>query len=162
MTGGPSEGTAAVEPTTAAAPAPERKSRAMQMTLAGIAGVLLIAAIVLLVYDRSGRERRHYEALASETLDKLVTAQEGFFYDSAHYARSLQSLPTFQPPPGVRVSIVVADTAHSWSGTATHDALSRRRCVVWVGRAPTTLPETARAPENETKPLCFDVAPDGH
>jgi hypothetical protein len=159
MTGGPSESTTAVEPTPEAAPAPERGFRVMQVVLATIAGLLVVAALALLLYYRSGRERRHYEALVSETLDKLVTAQEGFFYDSAHYARSLPSLRTFQPPPGVRVSVAVADTAHSWSGTATHDALSGGQCVVWVGRAPTTLPEAARAPENETKPLCFDVAP---
>jgi hypothetical protein len=89
------------------------------------------------------------------SLDKIVTAQEGFYYDSTRYVASLRSLPMVQLPPGVHVTLFTPDRK-SWWGIATHDRLPAHHCVVWVGTAPTTLPLEARAPENETRPLCFD------
>ena len=116
--------------------------------------VLLIAVVILFGYHK-GSARRGYQALLEESLDKIVTAQEGFFYDSTRYVASLRALPTVQLPPGVHVRLFSPDR-RSWWGIATHDHLPTHHCIVWVGTAPPSLPLAARAPENETKPLCFD------
>jgi hypothetical protein len=84
-----------------------------------------------------------------------VTAQEGFYYDSTRYTPSLQALPTVRLPDGVHVQIFSPDR-RSWWGVATHDRLPARECIVWVGVPPSAAPAEARAPEDETKPLCFD------
>src|ERR1041385_5605965 len=145
--------------TTAAAPAPPPKEEARArffsrryVVLAAIAIVLLVALFAVIRY-RAGSERRRYEATLRSTLDRLVTAQEGFFYDSTRYTPSLRSLPTVRLPDGVHVEIFSADR-QSWWGLATHDRLPDRRCIVWVGTAPAMVPAEARAPEDETKPLC--------
>jgi hypothetical protein len=117
--------------------------------------IIVLGALALLLHRRGGSERRRYESLLKDTLDRLVTAQEGFYYDSSHYARSLGALPTLKLPRGVHVEITA--TPRSWWGTATHDRLVGRRCVVWVVTPPPSLPEDLRALENETKPLCFDI-----
>jgi hypothetical protein len=121
---------------------------------APVAAILLIAIIFAIRYQ-SGGERRRYERVLTAALDRLVTAQEGFYYDSTRYTASLRALPTVQLPPGVRVQIFNPDR-RSWWGVATHDRLPGKRCVVWVGSAPASLPADARAPEDETRPMCFD------
>lgn len=126
---------------------------------AAVAVVVCVATVVGLRY-RSGDQRRQYEAMLRASLDKIVTAQEGYYYDSTRYVGSLRALPTVQLPPGVHVQLYNPDR-RSWWGIATHDRLPAHRCVVWVGTAPTTLPLEARAPENETKPLCFDEVGSG-
>lgn len=128
------------------------------LTIAAIAACIALAAIVLFVSYRSGRSRREQEAQLRGTLDKLVTAQEGFYYDSARYASALRSLRALQVAPNIRLQIT-SPAAHSWWGLASHAAFPGRHCVVWVGNPPTWLPDEARVPENETKPLCFDGAP---
>jgi len=115
--------------------------------------VVLIAIGIALKY-RSGGERRRYETVLKSALDKIVTAQEGFYYDSTRYTTSLRALPNVHLPTGVHVQIFNPDRG-SWWGIATHDQLPARHCIVWVGTAPSTLPQDARAPEDETKPLCF-------
>ena len=122
------------------------------------AGVFLALVVASVLYYRSGRNRRQREALLRSTLDRLVTAQEGFYYDSARYATTLRALRAFRVPAGARVQLA-PPMSHSWSATATHNLLAGRHCVVWVGTPPTSLPDAARVPENETKPLCFDDAP---
>jgi hypothetical protein len=148
---------------TTAAPAPPPRDRQRPRFLsrryvagAAIGLVLLILAVALVRY-RGGSERRQYEASVRSALDRLVTAQEGFYYDSTRYAASLRSLPTMHLPEGVRVEIFSPDRG-SWWGLATHDRLPERRCIVWVGAPPSAVPAEARAPEDETKPLCFDAA----
>jgi len=131
-----------------------------QIAIASAAVVVLIAAIVLIVHYRSGSQRRRYDTELLSTLDKLLTAQEGFFYDSAHYVGSLRRLPTVKLAPGVRVELYNPDR-RSWWGVATHGALNAHRCVVWVGTAPPSFPVDVRAPENEAKPICFDDAETG-
>jgi hypothetical protein len=121
----------------------------------GIGGLVLLIAIVIASRYRSGNERRRYQALLTSSLDKIVTAEEGFFYDSTRYVASLRALPSVQLPSGVHVTLFSPDR-RSWWAVATHDRLRNHRCVVWVGAAPPSLPTEARAPENETKPLCFD------
>jgi hypothetical protein len=133
----------------------QRRLLLLQLTLLAAAGVALVAVIASYAYYHGGRDRREYEAILKNTLDKMVTAQEGFFYDSAHYARSLRSLPTVHLGQGVEARILAA-TPRTWSGMATHNRLPGRRCFVWVGAPPAVLPPEARAPDSETKPLCFD------
>jgi hypothetical protein len=126
-----------------------------QLAVILAAAVVLTAAIAIVVHYRAGRDRRRYESLMLITLDRLLTAQEGFFYDSAHYVGSLRALPTMQLPAGVHVQLANPDR-RSWWGIATHDALRGQQCVVWVGAPPLSFPADVRAPENEAKPICLD------
>lgn len=117
--------------------------------------IVLIVLVGWFVHYRAGRHRREYDALMLGTLDHLLTAQEGFFYDSAHYVGSLKALPTVHVAPGVRLELANPDR-RSWWGVATYRLLGGHRCVVWVGTAPASFPNEVRAPENEAKPMCFD------
>lgn len=126
------------------------------IVMLAMAGVLLALVVASVLYYRSGRNRRQRETLLKATLDRLVTAQEGFFYDSARYATTLRALKTFTVPAGARVQLA-PPMSHSWSAVATHTLLPGRFCTVWVGTPPTSLPDDARVPEKETKPLCFGV-----
>jgi hypothetical protein len=128
--------------------------RGIVMLVAG--GVFLALVVASVLYYRSGTNRRQQEVLLKATLDHLVTAQEGFYYDSARYATTLRALKAFTVPAGARVQLA-PPMSHSWSATATHPMLKDHVCVVWVGTPPTSLPDDVRRPENETKPLCFDI-----
>jgi hypothetical protein len=140
------------------APTPNEPRRSRfdpkQYLVGAAAVVALITLIVIIVRYRNGADRRRYEAVLETSLDRLVTAQEGFYYDSTRYTASLRALPSVALPPGVHVQIFNPDR-RSWWGVATHDQLPARHCVVWVGAPPASLPADARAPEEETKPLCF-------
>ena len=124
------------------------------VALGALAIAILIVVIATARYQR-GSARRRYEALLSASLDSIVTAQEGFYYDSTKYVTSLRALPSIHLPPGVHVTLYSTD-GRSWWGVATHDQLPTHHCVVWVGKAPASLPVEARAAENETRPVCFD------
>lgn len=146
------------------ATSPESSSRAAtariplsprQIVYGAITLVVLIVALALFIHYRAGQARRTYDKQMLDTLDHLLTAQEGFFYDSSHYVGSLRALPTVRVAPGVHVELVSPDR-HSWWGVTTHAGLSAHRCVVWVGTPPASFPAEARAPENEAKPMCFD------
>jgi len=121
----------------------------------GIGALALLVVVAVALRYRGGNQRRRYEGLLTTSLDKIVTAEEGFYYDSTRYVASLRALPTVTLPSGVHVTLYSPDR-RSWWGVATHDRLPTHHCVVWVGTAPASLPSEARAPENETKPLCFD------
>jgi type II secretory pathway pseudopilin PulG len=148
---------------TTAPPAPpprdEHRNRfpSRRYVIGAVIGLVLIIALVALIRYRGGSERRRYEASLRSALDRLVTAQEGFYYDSTRYTASLRSLPTIHLPDGVHVEIFSQDR-QSWWGLASHDRLPERRCIVWVGVPPSAVPAEARAAEDETKPLCFDAA----
>jgi hypothetical protein len=120
------------------------------------AALLLVLIVVLVLHYRSGSARRRYDAVLKASLDRLVTAQEGFYYDSTRYAVALRALPTVKLPPGVHVDLFNPDR-RSWWAIASHDGWPARHCVVWVGTAPPGFPLEARAPEEETKPLCYDT-----
>lgn len=150
----------AVTTATPAPPPPNRsRSRFLSTRYVGGAavGLVLLIVLVAVIRYRAGGERRRYEASLRTALDRLVTAQEGFYYDSTRYTPSLRSLPSVRLPEGVHVEIFSTDR-RSWWGVATHDRLPSRRCIVWVGTPPTSVPTEARSPEDETKPLCFDAA----
>src|SRR5256885_7118623 len=121
----------------------------------GIGALALLLVLVVAMRYRSGNQRRRYEELLSASLDKIVTAEEGFLYDSTRYVASLLALPTVSLPSGVHIRLYSPDR-RSWWGVATHHRVPQHHCVVCVGTAPASLPSEARAPENETKPLCFD------
>lgn len=133
-----------------------RRFLSRRYVIGAAVGLALIIALVVLIRYRGGSERRGYEASLRSALDRLVTAQEGFYYDSTRYSQSLRALPTVRLPDGVHVEIFSPDR-QSWWGIATHDRLRARRCIVWVGIPPSAVPVEARAPEDETKPLCFDA-----
>lgn len=150
----------AVTTATPAPPPPNRsRSRFLSTRYVGGAavGLVLLIVLVAVIRYRAGGERRRYEASLRSALDRLVTAQEGFYYDSTRYTPSLRSLPSVRLPEGVHVEVFSTDR-RSWWGVATHDRLPSRRCIVWVGTPPPGVPAEARAPEDETKPLCFDAA----
>src|SRR6476469_7902763 len=84
---------------------------------AAIALALLIALVAVIRY-RAGSDRRRYEASLRSALDRVVTAQEGFYYDSTRYTPSLRSLPTVHLPDGVHIAIFSPDRG-SWWGVAT-------------------------------------------
>jgi hypothetical protein len=144
------------------APAPNEPRRprfsTKQYVIGGAIGAVVLIAILLLVRYRSGSERRRYEAILSATLDRLVTAQEGFYYDSSRYTASLTALPGVKLPAGVHVQISVMRDRRSWWGLALHDRLPNRYCIVWVGTPPPVVPTELRAPEDETKPFCSENA----
>ena len=147
--------------TSAPAPPPQTRQRprflSARYIVAAAIGLVLLFALVSLIRYRAGSERRRYEASLRSALDRVVTAQEGFYYDSTRYTPSLRSLPTLHLPDGVHVEIFSSDR-QSWWGLATHDRLPERRCIVWVGAPPSIAPAEARTPEEETKPLCFDAS----
>lgn len=142
------------------APAPKRRISLESLVtrrnmMIGAATLLVLLVVLAAVHYRSGSNRRRYDSLLTTSLDRIVTAQEGFYYDSTKYVTSLRALPAVHLPPGVHVTLYTPDR-RSWWGIATHDGLPAHHCVVWVGRPPSSIPLEARAPENETKPLCFD------
>ena len=152
-------GSAVTTPTPAPPPPNRPRSRFLttRYVVGAAVGLVLLVVLVALIRYRAGGERRRYEASLRSALDRLVTAQEGFYYDSTRYTASLRSLPSVRLPEGVHVDIFSTDR-RSWWGVATHDRLPSRRCIVWVGAPPSGVPAEARAPEDETKPLCFDAA----
>jgi hypothetical protein len=156
MTAGVSEGAPAPSPNEPRRP---RFNLKQYLVVAAVAA-LVIAIIVIVVRYRNGADQRRYEAVLRGSLDRLVTAQEGFYYDSTRYTASLRALPGVQIPAGAHVQIFNPDR-RSWWGIATHDRLRGRHCVVWVGTPPISLPADARAPEEETKPLCFEDSQGG-
>ncbi|HEY2856691.1 MAG TPA: hypothetical protein VGJ18_27850 [Gemmatimonadaceae bacterium] len=147
----------------AAAPNGPRRPRFLEQRYlaAGSAALVAIVLLATALHYRGGSQRRQYEKLLKDSLDRLVTAQEGFYYDSTKYTASLAALPGVRLPTGVHVRMFNDPSRRSWWGVATHDRLRGRHCVVWVGTAPLSLPRDARAPEDETKVLCFDDARSG-
>jgi hypothetical protein len=142
------------------APAPKRRISLESLftrrnMIIGAATLLVLLVALAAVHYHSGSNRRRYDSLLMTSLDRIVTAQEGFYYDSTKYVTSLRALPTVHLPPGVHVTLYTPDR-RSWWGIATHDGTPAHHCVVWVGQPPSSIPLEARAPENETKPLCFD------
>lgn len=123
--------------------------------LIGTGVLLVLFGVLAAVRYHSGSNRRRYESVLATSLDRIVTAQEGFYYDSTKYVASLRALPSVHLPPGVHVTLYAPDR-RSWWGIATHDGLPAHHCVVWVGKPPSSIPVEARAPENETRPVCFD------
>ena len=149
--------------TTSAAPATHNEPRRpafleQRYILAAAIAVIVIVVVAVVVHYRSGSQRRSYEKMLRDSLDRLVTAQEGFYYDSSKYTGSLSALRTVRLPSGVHVRLFNTPDRRSWWGIATHDHLAGRNCVVWVGTPPASIPREARAPEDETKPFCFDNA----
>jgi len=122
------------------------------------AAAVVIAVLAVVLHYRGGSQRRSYEKMLRDSLDRLVTAQEGFYYDSSKYTASLSALPTVRVPPEVHLRLFNTPDRRSWWGVATHDHLAARHCVVWVGTPPASIPREARAPEDETRPFCFDDA----
>src|SRR6266576_34282 len=98
----------------------------------GIGALVLVVVLVVALRYRSGNQRRGYEALLTTSLDKIVTAEEGYYYDSTRYVASLRALPTVSLPSGVHVRLYSPER-RSWWGIATHDRFPQHHCVVWVG-----------------------------
>ena len=136
MAGAPTDGAPA--PTPSGSTSIRRLFSTRNLAIGAAAFGALIVVMIVLHYH-SGSQRRQYETLLTTTLDKIVTAEEGFYYDSTRYVASVRALPTIQLPAGVRVTLFSPDR-RSWWGIATHDKLPAHRCIVWVGKPPASLP----------------------
>src|SRR3954452_23987918 len=114
MTAGVSEGAPASPPNE-----PRQLPFLERRYLVGGAAVLVVLFLIgVVVHYRSGADRRRYEAALESTLDRLVTAQEGFYYDSTHYTASPRALPGVAVPDGVHIQINNPER-RSWWGVAT-------------------------------------------
>ena len=80
-----------------------------------IIGVLV--AIASMRYWRT-RERANVAAMQSD-LRALVTAEESFRADSAHYSTDLAQLPMSRRSPGVTI-VIDAASDRDWHATSTH------------------------------------------
>ena len=110
MTGGPTEN--------APAPKPDgevlrRMAISSRHAIGAATALVVIVAVVIALRYRTGNERRRYDGLLRASLDKIVTAQEGYYYDSTRYVGSLRALPTVQLPTGVHVQLHNPDR-RSW------------------------------------------------
>src|SRR5438105_14618336 len=85
MAGGPTGGTAASTSSRSAVLFSTRN------VLIGVAALIVLIAILMAGRYRSGSARRGYESLLTTSLDKIVTAEEGLYYDSTRYVASLRA-----------------------------------------------------------------------
>jgi hypothetical protein len=108
----------------------------------------------------AGDDRGVTERLAAD-LKALAAAQESYFASHQRYGRSLhrsgRSGVIVSPSAGVRLDLLYV-TNRSWTARATHRALQRVSCVVYVGPVPKTrMPRTRGqrlAPTVEGMPIC--------
>src|SRR5512133_3481484 len=77
-----------------------------------------ILATIAVSFLWSTQDRAHTATLKSD-LRSLATYQEMFQAKNLTYAGATTDLPSFQPSPGVSVTITSA-TPSGWSATATH------------------------------------------
>ena len=85
-----------------------------------------------------GTKPRAYQWAMKNDLHNLVTEEMAWYADHVTYSASLDSL-RFQPSTGVTVQIG-AVSGTGFNATATHNAMPRRHCGVFVGSAPPPLP----------------------
>ena len=134
--------------------------RFLQLVGGALAAVIAMYLFVMPLCGCSTKAGAYASALKSD-LKNLVTAQEAYFADHETFAGDLASLDSlFAPTTGVTIAILDAD-ADSWTGRATHAALTSGSyagadCVAVVG--PTeTVPRTTmkrRRPTAEQPVVC--------
>jgi type IV pilus assembly protein PilA len=97
--------------------------------------VLVIIAILaaIAIPKLTNSKTKAYRSAMRADLRSLMTAQEGFFMDSAHYTADLAKLK-FHSSPGVSPPKVTAQQG-SWSATVTHKDLPGEMCGIGINTA---------------------------
>jgi type IV pilus assembly protein PilA len=91
-----------------------------------IIGILAAIAIPKFANTKS---KAYITAMKSD-LRNLVTAQEGFFFDSSKYSNSIASI-NFKQSTGVNVPVITAGPGY-WSATVSHSQLPASVCGIGV------------------------------
>jgi prepilin-type N-terminal cleavage/methylation domain-containing protein len=110
----------------------------------------ILAAIAIPKFANT-KQKAYVTAMKSD-LRNLVTAEEAFFSDSAHYTATIDSTHLkFQPSTGVNLTAAnIATGSGYWSATATHSQIPGGfQCGIAMNTANTVV---ATAPEGE--PVC--------
>jgi Tfp pilus assembly protein PilE len=108
------------------------------MVVAIVGVVAVLAAAIPWLARRTAKAD---VAAVRADLQELVTAQEGWFYERAAYAPSIEALKV-TASEGVRLTIVEG-TAAGWSATAVGSVGGRAVCAVYFGAARPVPPATA-------------------
>jgi len=99
----------------------------------------LLATIAIPKFANT-KEKAFVGAMKSD-LRNLATAEETFFYDSAHYTTSFAQMNNLTPSAGVTV-VVNQATPSGWSATATSAYAPARQCALFSGAATPVPPAT--------------------
>jgi prepilin-type N-terminal cleavage/methylation domain-containing protein len=100
----------------------------------------LLATIAIPKFANT-KEKAYVGAMKSD-LRNLATAEEAFFYDSAHYTTNLALMNNFVPSAGV-VLVVNEATSAGWSATTTSLYATGRQCALYSGAATPVPPATS-------------------
>lgn len=99
----------------------------------------LLATIAIPKFSNT-KEKAFVGAMKSD-LRNLATAEEAFFYDSAHYTTSFAQMNNLAPSAGVTL-VVNQATPTGWSATATSAYAPGRQCALFSGAATPVAPAT--------------------
>ena len=99
----------------------------------------LLATIAIPKFSNT-KEKAFVGAMKSD-LRNLATAEEAFFYDSAHYTTNFALMNNFAPSSGV-VLVVSQATGSGWSATTTSLYAPGRQCALFSGSATPVAPAT--------------------
>jgi prepilin-type N-terminal cleavage/methylation domain-containing protein len=99
----------------------------------------LLATIAIPKFANT-KEKAFVGAMKSD-LRNLATAEEAFFYDSAHYTTNFMLMNNLRPSAGVTV-VVNQATPSGWSATATSAYAPARTCALFSGSANPVPPAT--------------------
>jgi prepilin-type N-terminal cleavage/methylation domain-containing protein len=102
--------------------------------------IIGILAAIAIPKFASTKGKAYYATMESD-LHNLTTAEESYFYDTAKYSNSPDSLK-FWGTKGDNLVIVEA-TATGWSATATHSLSYPRFCALFIGSAAPVAPATS-------------------
>jgi type IV pilus assembly protein PilA len=88
----------------------------------------ILAAIAIPKFANT-KGKAYVTAMKSD-LRNLVTAQEGFFFDSSKYSTSIASI-NFKQSTGVNVPVITVGPGY-WSATVSHSQLPSSVCGIGV------------------------------
>ena len=99
----------------------------------------LLASIAIPKFSNT-KEKAYVGAMKAD-LRNVATAEEAFFYDSAHYTTSFAQMNNFAPSAGVTL-VVNQATPTGWAATATSAYAPNRQCALFSGAATPVAPAT--------------------
>ena len=99
----------------------------------------LLASIAIPKFSNT-KEKAYVGAMKAD-LRNVATAEEAFFYDSAHYTTSFAQMNNFAPSAGVTL-VVNQATPTGWAATATSAYAPSRQCALFSGAATPVAPAT--------------------
>jgi len=102
--------------------------------------IIGILAAIAIPKFASTKGKAYYATMESD-LHNLTTAEESYFYDTAKYSNSPDSIK-FWGTKG-DVIVITEATATGWSATATHSMSYPRFCAMFIGTATPVSPATA-------------------